>query len=90
MGTPLSRRRRRNLAQSAGGDIAIMSYQVTGASNIASSDLVGLQSTASIQASYAAIRSGLTPGSNIFTATCRVTGGTGTWGNRNITVIPLP
>jgi hypothetical protein len=42
------------------------------------------------RASATSVITGLTPGSNTFTAKYRITGGTGTWRDRDIVVIPLP
>ena len=44
----------------------------------------------SVQASATYLVSGLTAGSNTFTAKYRVDASTGTFVNRNIIVIPLP
>lgn len=68
-----------------------MSYAVSGASTVAASDTNGISvvNTNEIEASRSSLVTGLTPGSNTFTAKYRVTGGTGTFTSRSITVIPL-
>jgi hypothetical protein len=73
---------------------AFMSFSATG---VVASDARSLMrqhgtssSTGGIQASAIYFLTGLTPGSLTFTSQYRVTGGTGTFANRNITVIPMP
>ncbi len=46
--------------------------------------------SSAVQGSATFFVTGLTAGSNTFTAKYRVTGGTGTYLNRTIIVIPLP
>jgi 2',3'-cyclic-nucleotide 2'-phosphodiesterase (5'-nucleotidase family) len=78
---------------------AYMGFAVSGATTLAASDTRAYEVRINggsgtplpqIQASATYRVTGLTPGSNTFTAKYRVTGGTGTWANRNIVVIPLP
>lgn len=78
------------------GSTAAMSYAVSGASAIAASDTrtvsyqpASVAAARSLRASAVTLQDGLTPGSNTFTAQYRVTGGTGTFNNRRIAVIPL-
>lgn len=72
----------------------LMGYAVTGSSSIAASDDRAFyrgQPDASIDLSAGLLTliTGLTAGSNTFTALYRVTAGTGTWYRRTIAVIPL-
>lgn len=76
------------------GNYTLMSYAVTGSSSIAASDDRAFyrgQPDASIDLSAGLLTliTGLTAGSNTFTALYRVTAGTGTWYRRTIAVIPL-
>lgn len=70
-----------------------MSYEVSGSSAVAASDTqcVGVFGTAGtgVLASDASLITGLTPGSNTFTAKYRVSSGTGTFSTRRIVVFPL-
>lgn len=72
----------------------LMGYAVTGASSIAASDDRAFyrqqpDNSADISAGIITLITGLTPGTNVFTAKYRVTGGTGTWYRRTLAVIPL-
>lgn len=72
---------------------AYMSFAVTGATTRAASDNEALyfrtaRAIDGRQASHVSIVTGLTPGSHTFTGKYRVTGGTGTWLNRRLIVIP--
>lgn len=84
------------LGNNTTGSSAFMSYNITGATAGSPSDTFALRVNSSgsggqvIQASHVAVRTALTPGSNIFTAQYRVDGGTGTFVDRYINVIPLP
>ncbi len=76
-------------------DVAtIMSFAISGATTRAAADATSLQCRAvsvdvfQISATY--FVSGLTAGSNTFTAKYRVAGNTGTFVNRSIIVVPLP
>lgn len=74
-------------------DGAIMSAAVSGATTLSASDSNAAQVNGSTNISAACISmiTGLTPGSNTFTAKYRAgTGGTATFIRRTITVIPLP
>lgn len=77
---------------------ALMSYKVSGATTVSTSDTRALRLPASnanagqsIQASFMHLHTGLTPGVNTFTAWYKTdTGGAdATFSNREITVIPL-
>ncbi len=76
---------------------AFMGYAVSGATTVAASDTRALirdhgtsSSTGYVQASATYRVTGLTAGSNTFTLQYRTSGGTGTFTNRNVVVIPLP
>lgn len=76
---------------SGAGSLAFMGVAVSGASTIAADDSKALMvaGTARVRASATFLITGLTPGSNTFTAKYRVDAGTGTWRARSITVVPL-
>lgn len=84
-----------SLQQTVGsGNVISMSYEVSGATTVAAGDTWAVAFTAS--ATNASVRSGMTylhtglnAGSNTFTAKYRVNGGTGSYVNRRITVLPL-
>lgn len=78
------------------GVSALMSFAVSGATSASASDTRAVSyqppsvaAARSIRASAVTLLDGLTPGSNTFTAKYRVTGGTGTFNNRRIAVLPL-
>jgi hypothetical protein len=76
------------------GQNVYMSYAVTGASSVSATDDRALLLTAAatnqaMRATHVYLETGLTPGSNTFTAKYRVTGGTGSWSNRRIAALPL-
>lgn len=73
-----------------------MSYEVSGATTRAADDnaslgAIGLwvDGNQYVKASSHSLETGLTPGSNTFTAKYRVSSGTGTWDDRVLTVIPF-
>jgi hypothetical protein len=74
------------------GVVPRMGFAISGASTLAATDTWGLKVDAGaaclIQASFAVLVTGLTPGTNIFTAKYRVSSGTGTFLNRGIVVWP--
>ena len=78
------------------GNAVEMSVAVSGATTIAapagSNSLLWEPggANAGVMFTCATYISGLTAGSNVFTAKYQVTSGTGTWSSRTITVIPLP
>lgn len=69
-----------------------MGFAISGASTVAATDTWGIKvdagAAALIQTSFAVLVTGLTPGTNIFTAKYRVGSGTGTFLNRGLTVWP--
>lgn len=78
------------------GVSALMSFAVSGATSVTASDTRAISyqpgsiaSARSIRMSAVTLLTGLTAGSNTFTAQYRVTGGTGTFNNRRIAVLPL-
>lgn len=77
-----------------GGDVAAMGCAVSGATTIAApagTNSIYISQTSQIQTTCATFIASLTPGSNTFTAKYGIIGGgTGSWSNRTITVIPLP
>jgi hypothetical protein len=73
-----------------------MSFAVSGATTVAANDIYAIQAMSpggefepGKQMSYASVITGLTAGSNTFTAKYKVSGSTGTWLNRQIIVVPL-
>jgi hypothetical protein len=77
---------------SGGSVIAYMSYAVSGLTTVAASDGRALQVQGQnfTRASATSVITGLTPGSNTFTAKYRTSGNTSTFRDRDIVVIPLP
>lgn len=80
-------------ASSNSGTVSsLMSYAVSGASSIAASDTTaigGAFGTAGARCGITYLQTGLTPGSNTFTAQYRVGSGTGTYSGRILAVNPL-
>jgi hypothetical protein len=79
---------------STAGQNSYASYAVTGASAISATDdravlITAAATNQTLRASAVYMETGLTAGSNTFTMKYRVTGGTGSFQNRRITVIPL-
>lgn len=80
------------LSNNTAGDSARMAFEVSGDSSIAASDDTCIQQSSGTNNSSARVgicvsRTGLTPGTNTFTAMYRVSGGgTGTFNDRNIIV----
>jgi hypothetical protein len=76
---------------SSGTTASLMSYEVTGASAQAPNDNIatGVATTTGTRAGAVFLVTGLTPGSNTFTCRYRVGGGTGTFVDRRILVVPL-
>jgi hypothetical protein len=80
---------------SAVGNSSFMSAAVSGASTVAASDDIcfsyapATSNTDISRASRAILLTGLTAGSNTFTAKYRASGGTASFGNRTITVIDM-
>lgn len=83
-----------NIQNDTAGGIAFMSYAVSGATTAAASTFIslGFESNAAgdqLYASWSHLKTGLIAGSNTFTAKYKVTGGTGSFRHRFITVIPF-
>lgn len=78
------------------GIFAYMSFAVSGVSTVAADDARSLEFAHHSSGGFVVrlgtsiYLSGLTAGSNTFTAKYRASGGTPTWGHRNIIVTPLP
>lgn len=72
-------------------NINLMTIEVSGATSIAANDqyAIGGDSGTGVRATSSLIVTGLTPGSNTFTAKYRVNAGTGTFQDRRLVVIPL-
>lgn len=71
-----------------------MGFAVSGASTVAAADTAANMqqhdsANTNTQQSWTGIVTGLTAGSNTFTAKYRTSGGTGTWANRHIIVEPI-
>jgi hypothetical protein len=85
-----------SLANSSNGSTSFMGFAVSGATTRAASDTTAWvvknpgNSQVLMQGSATFLVTGLTAGSNTFMAKYRVDGGTGTFANRTIIVIPLP
>lgn len=77
---------------STAGDGCYMGYAVSGASTIAANDAAAVGATSATinalgQAGFPFLQTGLTAGTNTFTAKYRaITGGTAAWANRSIIV----
>ena len=76
------------------GSAGFMGYAVSGSSTISATDNVALSFTSSdvsehMQGSYGWIETGLSPGSNTFTAKYHVSANTGTFSRRTISAIPF-
>lgn len=72
----------------------LASFAVSGASTVAASDDMRIRSTPLVSGAFASLSAtflltGLTAGSNVFTMKYRVTGSTGSYERREITVVPL-
>ena len=79
------------IAQDTNGQFSVMGFAVSGASTVAAADssAIGRSDTGVvIKGGATFLVAGLTAGSNTFTAKYRVTGGTGTFQDRKITVKP--
>jgi hypothetical protein len=76
--------------QNSGTANSLMGWAVSGASTIAVTDDVGgAYGTTGATVTGTFLQTGLTPGSNVFTAKYQVSAGTGTFTFRNITVLPF-
>ncbi len=83
-----------NLQNDTAGGISFMGYAVSSATTIAAATgfSLGFESNAAgdqLYASWTHLRTGLTAGSNVFTAKYSVSAGEGNWRHRFITVIPF-
>jgi len=80
-------------AGNSGTGSARMSYEISGATSDGPADNRGIgvlgSAGVSITASAVALHTGLTPGTNTFTAKYRVSSGTGTFNSRRILVMPF-
>lgn len=78
--------------KNSGADVSYMGVAVSGASTVAAGDTRAAEvvGTSTHTPSMTFKMTGLTAGSNTFTAKYRVVSGTGTFANRNITVQALP
>lgn len=84
-----------SLTVNTGSQIAVMAFAISGATTVAAADAQSLQNQAptalvgpAIFCSVTFLITGLTPGTNTFTAKYRVTGGNGTFTFRSIIVEP--
>lgn len=82
------------MLNAAGGDESYMGFAVSGNSTVAAADTSAMfyqafGNNGETQYGITVPITGLTPGSNTFTAKYRVTGSTGTYKNRVISVLPL-
>jgi hypothetical protein len=80
------------MSTSSSGNPALMGYAVTSASAISALDANAAWNagTTSVRSTSTYLETGLTAGSNIFTAKYRTPAGTSTFQNRQIIVQPLP
>ncbi|MFH8805245.1 hypothetical protein ACH4F6_37845 [Streptomyces sp. NPDC017936] len=83
-----------NLSNNTVGQNAYASYEVSGATSATATDdrsvfLTAASAGQTLRATQAYFETGLTPGTNTFNCKYRVTGGTGTFTNRRISVIPF-
>ena len=79
--------------QNSGANYCYCSVDLSGANTVAASDtyaLLAQPNAVYVQYGVPVFLTGLTTGSTTFKMKYRVTGGTGTWLYRRITVIPLP
>jgi hypothetical protein len=76
----------------SGTNANLMGFAVSGATviNPVDADAARSDSTFAVVSSMIVFVAGLAAGSNTFSAKYRTTGGTASFGNRKITVIPLP
>lgn len=79
-----------SLMFNSGANVNVMSFAVSGATTVAAADTKSLQvaSAPGFRLSYTTLVTGLTPGSNTFTAKYRTSAGTATFQDREITVEP--
>lgn len=81
------------MSQSTATANSYMAYAVSGATTIASNDNTSLlfqfATNTTIRATAVTLQTGLTAGSNTFTAQYRVSAGTGTYDSRHLAVLPF-
>lgn len=79
------------LAKNSSTTESKVGFIVSGASSIAGTDAnaFSVAGTNNVQGTWGKLITGLTAGSNTFTMAFRVTGGTGTFNNYNLSVIPF-
>jgi hypothetical protein len=82
------------LTNDSAGSNSYASYQISGANTVAASDAAGVGQASSgagriLSASKVRLHTGLVAGSNTFRMMYRVSGGNGTFQNREITVLPF-
>ena len=81
------------MSNNTGGDRSLMTYAISGATTASATDNAAFRFEAGanqdISASKVVFENSLTAGSNTFTTKYRVTGGTGSFDNRSIIVIPF-
>jgi hypothetical protein len=80
------------ISANSGANENRMTYAMSGTNTLAAADancVVSGLGTANVTTSRTKVLTGLTPGSTTFTLSYRVTGGTGTFSNREISVVPL-
>lgn len=82
------------MSNSSAGGNNLMAVAVSGASSIAANDSVALRAESgnagdTYQMSYVYYETALTPGSNVFTASYKVTAGVGTFDDRRLVVLPF-
>lgn len=75
----------------SGANFSLLSWAVSGATTIASSDSLSyeISGTTGAGGTFTHLQRSLTAGSTTFTLQYRVVGGTGTFSNRHISVVPL-
>lgn len=83
-----------SLGNDTTGARSAVSYEISGATTVAPSDSWAVMYDESgpgriIKASWVQVHTGLTAGTNVFTQRFRVTGGTGTFAVRNLSIMPF-
>lgn len=83
-----------SLANDTTGARSAVSYEISGATTVAANDSWAVMYDESspsrvIKASWVQVHTGLTAGTNVFTQRFRVTGGTGTFSIRNLSILPF-
>jgi hypothetical protein len=82
-----------NISNDTTGANMLMSYSISGATTLAAADTQGLGLTQTgANRTFLCSRvllQAVTAGSNVFTCLYRVSGGTGSWGNRHLAIVPF-